>query len=132
MKKTWILFVLFSLLIALPAYADLNIELIIAADKGDINTVRALLNIGADVNAKNRQGRTALIAAAESGHTNTVKLLLENGADVNAKDIYGETALIRAAKKGHTKIIELLKKHGAKEQDQLLSGGFVKGRNVLE
>ena len=53
----WLLFVL------VPATAragDVNEELISAARKNDLATVKALLDKGADVNAKNRYGATAL------------------------------------------------------------------------
>jgi ankyrin repeat protein len=65
-----------------------------------------------DINAKDRNGWTALTAAARFGHTETVKLLISSGARVNAKDLRGETVLMRASK---PEIKELLKAHGAKE-----------------
>jgi len=52
------------------------------------------------VNAKDKDGWTALIGAAAKGHTDTVKALIDAGADVNAKDKYGETAPMNAATGG--------------------------------
>ena len=66
--------------------------LITASEYGHINTVRRLLEEGADVNVKDDRGSTALMYASEEGHVETVKLLLEKGADVNAKDNDGGTA----------------------------------------
>ncbi|KAJ5638361.1 ankyrin-2 [Penicillium lividum] len=56
-----------------------------AARKCDTETVRLLLQNGADVNAKSENYGTALQAATERGTIETIRLLLENGADVNAK-----------------------------------------------
>jgi ankyrin repeat protein len=61
------------------------------------------------VNAKNKEGYTALIRAAWNGHTTIVELLLAApGIDVNAKTKNDDTALITAAENGHTAIVELL------------------------
>jgi len=48
-----------------------------------------LIDKGADVNAKDITGETALMVAAERGHTEIVKLLIGRGADVNARNIVG-------------------------------------------
>ena len=47
--------------------------------------VKALLAKGANVNAADEEGHTALIFAAFNGRAETVKLLLAAGADPNAK-----------------------------------------------
>ncbi len=44
-----------------------------------------LLNNGADINARNKIGMTALMKYALEGKTELVKLLLEHGADINIK-----------------------------------------------
>ena len=66
-------------------------------------TVRALLEAGADVNATNNaDGGTALIFAVYGGSTETVSLLIESGADINMKDAGnddGRTALSYAEEK---------------------------------
>jgi len=79
-----------------------------AASKGDTQKVQALLGKGADVNAKDDMGETALIIAAYYGHTDTVKVLLEEGADVNAKNNKGITALRAAKLAGHNEIVLML------------------------
>ena len=73
----------------------------------------ALCN-GADVNAKDGDGNTAMVWAAYRGHDKVFTLLIKAGADVNSKDSYGNTALLWAASKGNDKAVELLKQHGAK------------------
>ena len=89
-------------------------DLIIAAIGGHTDRVKALLEQGVDVNAKDNDGYTALFFAALKGHTDTVKALLEQGADVNAKTNDGLTALLAAKTMGHEEIIRMLKKAGAK------------------
>ncbi len=90
-------------------------DLTAAAMKGHTETVNALLEAGADVNAESRLGITALIAAAGNGRTETVKALLAAGADVNAEVIGGFTALRFAELGGHTRTVRLLRKAGAKK-----------------
>ncbi len=58
-----------------------------------IETAKLIVEHGADVNAKNNIGRTALMSATTSGKEEIVKLLLDNGADVNVVDRNGNTAL---------------------------------------
>ena len=59
--------------------------------------VRALLQAGADVNARSGVTRaTALHAAARRGHVEIARALLDCGAEVNAEDRKGDTPLQRA------------------------------------
>ena len=87
--------------------------LIEEAIKGHTETVKLLLDKGADVNMKTDNGYTALIEASENGHIEIVKLLLDKGADVNAKDNCGNTPLILAACGGHSRIVSMLLNNGA-------------------
>jgi len=59
----------------------------------DASFLQELIEAGADVNASDEDGETALMAAAEKGHLSKVKLLIEKGANVGAKDKTGKTAL---------------------------------------
>ena len=79
-----------------------------AASGGDAAAVQALLAKGAELNAKNNDGVTALIVASGNGHLDVVQALLAKGADVNAKDNNGWTALDAAAAGGHAEIRALL------------------------
>jgi ankyrin repeat protein len=63
-----------------------------AARYGHTETIKLLLEKGADVNRENRHGNTALLFAAYEGSTEMVKLLLEAGANVNATN--GEDASV--------------------------------------
>jgi hypothetical protein len=77
--------------------------------------IQALIENGADVNAKSAHGVTALCYAAAAGNTNAVKILLEKGADVKAKGENGLTFLAGAlmlAKKGrHYDMVKILENH---------------------
>lgn len=64
-----------------------------AAFQGDLETVKLLLDRGADVNAKNRDGNTPLIVAAFMCRTEVVQYLLKNGASPTRKNNRGESAL---------------------------------------
>ena len=75
--------------------------------------VRLLLQRGADINAQDEFGRSALMIAADAGYLETVKLLLDWEANVHLKDTRGNTALMRAAWKGHLEIVKALMDRGA-------------------
>ena len=75
-----------------------------AASKGDLGEVRALIQLGADVNAKDASGRTILFSAAP----NAIPVLIGAGADVNAKDERGWTALTLAAIAGNAPVVQAL------------------------
>jgi ankyrin repeat protein len=78
--------------------------LMLAAQRGQLAAVNALLDGGADVNAADEAGRTALMLVAEEGvaaspeprYMAVARRLLDGGSDVNAQDANGETALTRA------------------------------------
>ena len=69
---------------------------------GSIRTVRALLDLGADVHGRNHKGQTALHCAARAGFDRIAALLLERGADPDVRDDKGETPL-QAAQRSRAK-----------------------------
>jgi ankyrin repeat protein len=79
----------------------------IAAQRGDADSVRELLDGGANINAVDDMGSTPLMDAVFAGHKEVVKLLLERGADANILRM-GEGALHLAARKGDPDILDLL------------------------
>lgn len=79
-----------------------------AARAGDIETVRTLINRGADVNVNGVLGMTALMFASGDGRVDLVKLLLKAGAEVNARNNEGATALMFAMSEQQVESIRLL------------------------
>ena len=129
---------LLALLLALPAASlaqadpkqQLNEQLYEAARRGDAAEVKALLDKGADVNAKFRYGATALFKAAERGHTEVVRLLLERGADASVRDtFYGAKAMTWAMDKGHVEVVRALLAKDAESAGEVLMSG-VRAGNV--
>lgn len=60
--------------------------------------VKSMLDHGADVNVKNKDGWTALHMAAELDQLETVKMLVKKGANIHARNSNGQTALDVAKK----------------------------------
>lgn len=92
-----------------------NENLFEAAKRGDLDEVNCLLASGAEVNAKQYNGTTALMEASVNGHKEVVLALLNMGADVNAKAKDGYTALMVASLNGHKEIVQALLDKGASE-----------------
>jgi hypothetical protein len=84
-----------------------------AARAGDAARVKALVAGGADVNARDAQGRTVLLQAVEAGSAPSVAVLVAAGADVDAADNNGLTALIEATRLGHEDVVASLLDAGA-------------------
>jgi len=91
-----------------------------AAGRGSVAEVRALLDAGADLEAKDDNGNTALMyAVGDEGrgigrdYAGVARLLIEAGADLEAKDSAGDTALMVAAREGHAGVARLLIEAGA-------------------
>jgi len=101
-----------------------NSALILAARKpGNSRTVKLLLDCGAEANATNVFGTTAIMCAAAAGDMDSVRLLLDAGADINAKPnmnvdgfIFGggRTPLMWASFLGAEPLAKLLLERGAK------------------
>jgi ankyrin repeat protein len=87
-----------------------------AVREGDLPVVQALLDGGAEVNAKDEGGTTVLMHAALDADIEVVKLLLSKGADANAQNKNGATAMLWALHDPGK--VNLLLDHGAKISDE--------------
>lgn len=65
----------------------------LAENSDDADLARQFVSYGVNVNAVNKEGKTALMIAVENDRSYLVKALIESGADVNARDREGRTAL---------------------------------------
>lgn len=84
-----------------------------AAQTGDLDGLKAALAAGADVNARDGRGKTALMYVADQGYTLLVEPLLAANADLDVRAPDGATALFIAVSHGHSEIISILMKAGA-------------------
>ncbi len=94
----------------LPATAS---ALMAASTGGAPDTARALIEAGANVNARSSTGWTPLMSAASATNPAVVMLLLAAGADIDAEDTRGTTALVAAAISGRETAAQTLVEAGA-------------------
>jgi len=106
-KPLWMLAVILCFSVSTHGQ-DLDAKLLDAAKARNTAEVQKLLGEGADANAKDKAGWTALIWAAYFGRTDTARALLEKGADVNAQGKDGMTALMNAASADYRDIVHSL------------------------
>jgi len=80
-----------------------------AVSNGDLDTVRMLVEHGADINASQQMGYTALHGAAGAGRIDLIEFLLMQGADHNMISVDGKTAAMLAEERGQPKAAALLR-----------------------
>lgn len=88
-----------------------------AAENGQFEVVKYLLENKAQTNLRNEKGDTALIRASVTGQTEIVKLLIEAGASVHLKNKKGYTPLMKAAERNHLDVMRVLLDKGAKPNE---------------
>ncbi|XP_039488420.1 protein TANC2 isoform X1 [Drosophila santomea] len=96
-----------------------ELALTAAARHGCVDVVGILLSRGAQIDARNRQGYSALWLAVKEGHWSVVEHLLQRGALLD--EPLGQTSktpLMIAAEEGHLELVELLLARGAAREAQ--------------
>ena len=106
----WRCWALSAMLLPMLASAESLVEV---AARGDLSSLRRLLDAGAAVNARDSEGRNAVLAATQGGHVEAARLLIARGADVNAQDKIQDSAFLLAGALGHTEIVRLALAAGA-------------------
>ena len=84
-----------------------------AIKRGDVQRILELLARGANVNALDRYGQTALMLAAHAGHREVVETLLAHRANLNVTAKYRLSALMLALVAGHEDVARTLARAGA-------------------
>lgn len=90
-----------------------NDKLIAAAGKGDAAATQAALREGAVVDARDRNGRTALLIATHGNKVEVARVLIAAGANVNAKDGIQDSPYLYAGAEGRNEILKMTLAAGA-------------------
>jgi hypothetical protein len=83
----------------------------VAALWGHAEVARLLLDHGADVNSRSKDGWTPLHYAAAFGYADVARLLLERGADPSIKDDKGRTPLDVARERGYEEVVRVIEEY---------------------
>ncbi len=111
--------------IAGTAFAATETAIADAAEVENGAAIRVLLFVGANVNASQVDGTTALHWAAYHDDTDAAQLLVESGADVSAENDYGVAPLFLACTNGNAPLVRLLLGAGASANASLPGGETV-------
>jgi len=97
-----------------------------ATAAGDVARVKALLDAGADIDALDSHGQTALMNAAHRGDAALVQALVDGGANLNHTAKYRLTALMLAVVADRAEVVRILVAAGADRHIQGSQGHFAR------
>ena len=123
-RRIWVSAVVALCIPSLLVAASPNSPVADAAMRGETEAVRSLLRQGADVNAAQGDGMTALHWAARSGNLEMAEILLYAGANVEAATRIGDyTPLHLASQSGSASVVDALLKAGSDANAPTTVGG---------
>jgi ankyrin repeat protein len=84
-----------------------------AAENNDVAAIEKLLADGAEIDARDGTGATALLVAVHGNRIDAARALIDAGANVNAKDKIEDSPYLYAGARGHLEILKMILAHGA-------------------
>lgn len=90
-----------------------SLQLIKAARDGDKDHIITLLKVGANINAQDEDGNTAVMAATQQNQVEIVKMLIAHGADINIRNNRLDNVLLYAGAEGLLEMVQLAIQAGA-------------------
>lgn len=100
--------------LSIPQFPETSV-LMLATGAGRVPAIELLVAAGAEVDARDAEGRTALMYAALMEQSEAAQALLAAGADVNARSTEGQTALGIARELGKPGVLSVLEAAGGVE-----------------
>lgn len=104
----------------LPAFCEISLEdvnqignfgerpLHVAASRGNMEEITALVNAGAQINAPGELGNTPLHEAVGQAHIPAIQFLLDHGASPDVENEFGDTPVDKARSANRNDIVEIL------------------------
>ncbi|KAJ1421414.1 ankyrin repeat-containing domain protein [Ochromonadaceae sp. CCMP2298] len=89
-----------------------------AAGAGHAELVAYFVELGAEVNARDKSGRTALHWGSISGHSEIIRFLLEKGADITAETTLKNNCLHSAVEANRVETVRVLMAHLSEDEEK--------------
>ena len=87
-----------------------------AVHQGSLDELQRLLTGGADIDARDEHGQTALMLSVVAGHVDVVTWLIDHSAMLDHRAKYGLSALMLAVINGHVEVVRALVRAGANHE----------------
>ena len=104
----------------------MNKDWLDATTTGNVQRVRSLLDAGAEIDALDKHGQTALMNAAHRGDVAMVQALVDRGANLDHTAKYHLTALMLAVIGNHAEVVRILVTAGADRNISGRKGSFAR------